>query len=55
MVKNDVDVIAYAKNNQTDPSEVYYGGTLGRRDSQNERKMATPFWERERERERGET
>ena len=25
MVKNEVDVIAYAENNQTDPSEVYYG------------------------------
>ena len=25
MVKNKVDVIAYAENNQTEPSEVYYG------------------------------
>ena len=33
MVKNEVDVIAYAKNNQTDPSEVYYGHSSDQRDS----------------------
>ena len=33
MVKNEVDVIAYGENNQTDPSEVYYSRSLDRRDS----------------------
>ena len=33
MVKNDVDVIANAENNQTDPSWVYYGSSLDRCDS----------------------
>ena len=33
MVKNEVDVIAYAENNQTDSSEVYYGRSSDRRDS----------------------
>ena len=33
MVKNEVDVIAYAENNQTDPSEVYHGRSSDRRDS----------------------
>ena len=33
MVKNEVDVIAYAENNQTDPSEVYYGRSSDRHDS----------------------
>ena len=32
MVKNEVDVIAYAENNQTDASEVYYGHSLDRCD-----------------------
>ena len=33
MVKNEVDIIAYAKNNQTDLSELYYGCSSDRRDS----------------------
>ena len=33
MVKNEVDVIVYAENNQTDPSEVYHGRFSDRRDS----------------------
>ena len=33
MVKNEVDVIAYAENNQTDPSEIYYGRSSVQRDS----------------------
>ena len=32
-MKNEVDVIAYAENNQTDPGEVYYGHSLDRLDS----------------------
>ena len=33
MLKNEIDVIAYMENNQTDPSEVYYGRSSDQRDS----------------------
>ena len=33
IVKNEVDVIASAENNQTDPNEVHYGRSSDRRDS----------------------
>ena len=33
MMKNEVDVIAFTENNQTDPREVYYGHSSGRCDS----------------------
>ena len=33
MVKKEVDVITYAENNQTDPSEVYYDRSSDWRDS----------------------
>ena len=42
MVKNEVDVITYSENNQTDPSEVYYGRSLDWHDSHF--KENKPWW-----------
>ena len=34
VVKNEMDIVNYAENNQMDPTEVYYGRSSYRRDSQ---------------------
>ena len=33
VVKNEMDIVNYAENNQIDPTEVYYGNSSYRRDS----------------------